>query len=155
MSLQIDPDNWTPENIVASQRRKEIKKEISKKGKPSIKDLGKFHPDDFEMFEGAFKSLLVRTAGALGEPLHYVIWDETPPEEFMNDGKRHKHNTPLTGDVHTQDNKKVHKKLKAFLINAPATLGLRTMIARKMGMQLLCLGPDIIMEELILANMLH
>jgi hypothetical protein len=51
---------------------KTLRREVSD-SEPSVKDLGKFDPDDFDAHEDAFLNLLVQSYGVLKEPLRYVV----------------------------------------------------------------------------------
>ena len=51
---------------------KSLRREIADK-EPSIADLGKFDPDDFDADEDAFLNLLAQSYGVLHEPLHYIV----------------------------------------------------------------------------------
>ena len=49
---------------------------------PLVKELGKFDPDDFDVYEDAFLNLLAQSYGVLREPLRYVVRSEEVPEAF-------------------------------------------------------------------------
>ena len=51
---------------------KALKQELSDKD-PSVADLGKFDPDDFDAHKDAFLNLLAQSCGVLCEPLRYGV----------------------------------------------------------------------------------
>ena len=52
---------------------------------PSVKDLGKFILDDFKMYDDVFSNMLACMMGVQGEPLHYVIHDDTLPDDLATE----------------------------------------------------------------------
>ena len=70
--LDVDAVDWTTDVIQEAAQMKSLKHELADK-EPSVSDLGKFDPDDFNSFEDAFPNLLVQSYGVLHEPLHYVV----------------------------------------------------------------------------------
>jgi hypothetical protein len=51
---------------------KSLKHDMAEK-EPSVSDLGKFDPNDFDAFEDAFLNLLAQSYGVICEPLCYVV----------------------------------------------------------------------------------
>jgi hypothetical protein len=97
---------------------KNLRRELSVK-EPSISDLGKFDPNDFDAHEDAFINLLAQSYGVLREPLRYVIRPDTAPATFMTTEERRMYQFPHTGSSFELDNQAVFRKLKAFLIDSP------------------------------------
>jgi hypothetical protein len=94
-------------------RRKWAEKE------PSITDLGKFNPNDFDSHEDAFLNLLAQFFGVLRKPLRYIVRPEATPAEFTTTEEERMYQFPLTGGLFELDNQTVYWKLKAFLIDSP------------------------------------
>jgi hypothetical protein len=86
---------------------------------PSLTDLGKFNPDDFDTHEDAFLNLLAQSFGVLKEPLRYIVRPEMAPADFVTLEEQRMHQFPLTGGSFKLDNQMVYHKLKAFLIDSP------------------------------------
>ncbi len=86
---------------------------------PSVKELGKFDPDDFDAYEDAFLNLLAQSYGVLREPLRYVVRSEEVPETFATTQEERMYQFPLEGNSFELDNQAVYRKLKAFLIDSP------------------------------------
>jgi hypothetical protein len=86
---------------------------------PSLTDLGKFDPDDFDAHEDAFLNLLAQSFGVLKEPLRYIVRPETVPATFVTSEEQRMYQFPLTGRSFELDNQMVYRKLKAFLIDSP------------------------------------
>ncbi len=97
---------------------KSLKRDMAEK-EPSVSDLGKFDPDDFDAFEDAFLNLLAQSYGVIREPLHYVVRPEVVPEVFAMTEEQRMYQFPLTGNSFELDNQNVYRKLKAFLIDSP------------------------------------
>ena len=70
--LNPQADNFMPEVMKQSAQEKIVRKELAET-EPTITDLGKFDPDDFNTYEDAFLNLLGQTLGVLKEPLHYIV----------------------------------------------------------------------------------
>jgi hypothetical protein len=94
-------------------RRKRAEKE------PSMSDLGKLDPNDFDSHEDAFLNLLTQSFGVLHEPLRYIVRPEAAPAKFATTEEEWMYRFPLTGGSFKLDNQTVYRKLKAFLIDSP------------------------------------
>jgi hypothetical protein len=129
--LPITAEAFTVEEMENAMTNKEYCKEMPQATEPSVKDLGKFNPDDFEIHEDAFVNLLASSFGVSGEPLHYVIHDEEAPDEFESDEQYHMYQIPLNGNAYNFDNASVFRKLKAFLVKTPGR-GSSLLMLRKM-----------------------
>ena len=116
--LEVDVVDWTTDTMQEAAQMKSLKCDLADK-EPSVSDLGKFDPDDFDLFEDAFLNLLAQSYGVLCEPLHYVVHPETAPEAFATTKERRMYQFPLTGNSFELDNQAVYRKLKAFLIDSP------------------------------------
>ena len=66
--LDVDAVDWTADVMQEAAQMKSLKREMADK-EPSVSDLGKFDPDDFDSFKDAFLNLLVQSYGVLREPL--------------------------------------------------------------------------------------
>ena len=97
---------------------KALRRELADKD-PSVTDLGKFDPDDFDAHEDAFLNLLAQSYGVLREPLRYIVRPDTAPETFTTNEEERMYQFPLTGNSFELDNQAVFRKLKAFLIDSP------------------------------------
>ena len=60
-----------PEVMIQSAQVKILRKELAET-KPTITNLEKINPNDFDTYEDAFFDLFGQTFGVLKEPLHYV-----------------------------------------------------------------------------------
>ena len=116
--IDLQAVNFTPEVMKRSAQEKIVRAELADT-EPTITDLGKFDPDDFDTYEDAFLNLLGQTFGVLKEPLRYVVRPTLVPEEFANNQEERMYQLPLEGDAFDADNHSVYRKLKAFLINSP------------------------------------
>jgi hypothetical protein len=97
---------------------KGLKRDMAEK-EPSVSDLGKFDPDDYDAYEDAFLNLLAQSYGVIREPLRYVVCPDTAPETFATMEEERMYQFPLTGNSFQLDNQAVYRKLKAFLIDSP------------------------------------
>jgi hypothetical protein len=120
---------------------KVLSRELADK-EPSVKELGKFDPDDFDAYEDAFLNLLAQSYGVLHEPLHYVICSEEVPEVFTT---THENSFEL-------DNQAVYRKLKLSLSIRPDGRGLNPMMLWRMVELHTWHGQCIIMAKGNLAN---
>jgi hypothetical protein len=102
----------------AASEMKTLMRERSDK-EPSLTDLGKFDPDDFDAHEDAFLNLLAQSFGVLKEPLRYIVCSDTIPDAFVSSEEQRMYQFPLTGGSFELDNQMVYRKLKAFLIDSP------------------------------------
>ena len=117
--LGIDAADFTDAAMLEAMRVKVVRKELKDTKEPDVKDLGKFDPDLFESYEDAFANLLAQSIGVQGEPLRYVIRDDTPPAVFATTEQERMYQLAHTGDGFDLDNAMVYRKLKAFLIDGP------------------------------------
>lgn len=98
---------------------KTLRRERAEK-EPSITDLGKFDPDDFNSHEYAFLNLLTQHFGVLRKPLCYiVVRPKATPAEFTTTKEERMYQFLLTGGSFELDNQTVYHQLKAFLIDSP------------------------------------
>jgi hypothetical protein len=97
---------------------KTLQRDMSDK-EPSVSDLGKFDPDDFDAHEDAFLNLLAQSYGVLKEPLRYIVRSADVPTEFTTNEEQWMYQLPLEGGSFELDNQAVYRKLKAFLIDSP------------------------------------
>jgi hypothetical protein len=97
---------------------KSLKHEMADK-EPSVSDLGKFDPDDFNVHEDAFLNLLAQSYGVIRELFRYVICPEMAPTTFMMTEEQQMYQFPLVSNSFKLDNQSIYQKLKAFLINSP------------------------------------
>jgi hypothetical protein len=116
--LALIAANFDEDTMSQASTMKMLRRETSDK-EPSITDLGKFDPDDFDAHEDAFKNLLAQTYGVLRELLRYVVRPAITPTDFVGTEEERMFQFPLTGDSFTLDNQMVYRKLKAFLIDSP------------------------------------
>jgi hypothetical protein len=73
--------------------------------KPSVKDLSKFNPDDFNAHEDAFLNLLAQSCyGVLKEPLRYIIHSATVLDAFSSNEEHRMYQFPLMGGSFKLDN---------------------------------------------------
>ena len=107
--LDVDVADWTADMMQEAAQMKSLKCELADK-EPSVSDLGKFNPDDFNLFEDAFLNLLAQSYGVLCKPLHYVVCPETAPEAFATTEER-RYQFPLTGNSFELDNQAIYHKL--------------------------------------------
>lgn len=117
--LTVTAADFTPEEMANAMNNKVYRKERAEGTEPSVKDLGKFNPDEFEVHDDAFVNLMARTFGVLGESLRYVVRDEEEPDEFESEEQRRMYQLPLEGEAYEMDNATTYRKLKAFLIETP------------------------------------
>jgi hypothetical protein len=112
---------------------KEYCKEMAEATEPSVKYLGKFNPDDFEIHEDAFINLLASSFGVSGEPLCYVVHDEEALDEFEYDKQCCMYQIPLNGNAYNLDNASVFQKLKDFLVETPGYMWIKSFNALEDG----------------------
>ena len=70
--LALNAAEFTAEAMNQAAQMKSLKRELTDK-EPSVSDLGKFDPEEFDSFEDAFLNLLAQSYGVLREPLRYVV----------------------------------------------------------------------------------
>jgi hypothetical protein len=116
--LPLIANDFTIETMADAAEMKTLRREVSD-SEPSVKDLGKFDPDDFDAHEDAFLNLLAQSYGVLKEPLRYVVRSATVPDAFTSNEEQRMYQFPLQGGSFELDNQSVYRKLKAFLIDSP------------------------------------
>ena len=116
--LALNAAEFTVDAMNQASEMKSLKREMADK-EPSVSDLGKFDPEEFDSFEDAFLNLLAQSYGVLREPLRYVVRPETAPTTFATNEERRMYEFPLHGNSFALDNQAVYRKLKAFLIDSP------------------------------------
>jgi hypothetical protein len=116
--LALSAANFDVDAMNQAAEMKNLRNELADK-EPSVTDLGKFDPDDFDAHEDAFVNLLAQTFGVLREPLRYVVRPDIPPDEFATDEEERMYQLPHTGQSFVLDNQAVYRKLKAFLVDSP------------------------------------
>jgi hypothetical protein len=114
----LEAANFDAEAISEAAEMKALRRELADK-EPLIKEMGKFDPDDFDVYEDAFLNLLAQSYGVLREPLRYVVCPEEEPDEFATTKEERMYQFPLEGNSFELDNQAVYRKLKAFLIDSP------------------------------------
>jgi hypothetical protein len=97
---------FNAEAMNQASKMKTLKKELSNKD-PSVTDLGKFDPENFDAHENAFLTLLAQSYGVLCEPLHYVVRPDTAPADFNTTEERRMYRFPLSGNSFELDNQVV------------------------------------------------
>jgi uncharacterized membrane protein YgcG len=116
--LALVAADFDADAMSAASEMKTLMRERSDK-EPSVTDLGKFDPDDFDAHEDAFLNLLAQSFGVLKEPLRYIVRPEIVPDVFVTSEEQRMYQFPLTGGSFELDNQMVYRKLKAFLIDSP------------------------------------
>jgi hypothetical protein len=86
---------------------KSLRRELADK-EPSITNLGKFDPSNFDAHKDAFLNLLAQSFGVLREPLRYVVCPDMPPMEFATNEEERMYQFPLTGGSFELDNQAVY-----------------------------------------------
>jgi hypothetical protein len=76
--LALNAAEFTVDAMNQASEMKSLKREMADK-EPSVSDLGKFDPEEFDSFEDAFLNLLAQSYGVLREPLRYVVRPDTVP----------------------------------------------------------------------------
>ena len=116
--LTVNAADFTVQEMNQAAEMKGLKREMADK-EPSVSDLGKFDPDDFDAYEDAFLNLLAQTYGVIHEPLRYVVRSDVAPDTFATTEEQQMYQFPLAGNSFELDNQSVYRKLKAFLIDSP------------------------------------
>lgn len=116
--LPVNAADFSVQAMNEAAEMKSLKRDMAEK-EPSVSDLGKFDPDDFDAYEDAFMNLLAQSFGVIHEPLRYVVRPEAVPETFATTEEQRMYQFPLTGNSFELDNQSVYRKLKAFLIDSP------------------------------------
>jgi len=111
--------DFTPDVMRMAMTRKRYEKQMSEATPPAVKDLGKFNPDDFDVQEDSFLNLLSQTPGVQKVNLRYVVRSAIVPAVFANVEQERLYQLPLQGDGFDQDNIKVYRLLKSFLVESP------------------------------------
>jgi hypothetical protein len=130
--LALEAANFYVAAMNDAAEMKNLRHELNDK-KPSISNLGKFDPNDFDAHEDAFMDLLAQSNGVLCEPLHNIIRPDTAPVTFTTEEKRCMYQFPLTGSSFELDNQAVFRKLKVFLIDSPGWAWIKPHDASKNG----------------------
>jgi hypothetical protein len=116
--LPLNANEFTVKTMASAAEMKTLRREMTD-SEPSVKDLGKFDPDDFDAHEDAFLNLLAQSYSVLKEPLRYIVHSATVPDAFSSNEEQRMYQFPLKGGSFELDNQAVYHKLKAFLINSP------------------------------------
>ena len=116
--LTVNAADFTVQEMNQAAEMKGLKREMTDK-EPSVSDLGKFDPDDFDAYEDAFLNLLAQTYGVIREPLRYVVRPDVAPDTFATTEEQRMYQFPLAGNSFELDNQSVYRKRKAFLIDSP------------------------------------
>jgi hypothetical protein len=114
--LELRANKFGAAELELAKNNKRVERERDDTG-ASIKDLSKFDPDDFDVHEDAFLNLLALTIGAQKEPLRYVVREEIAPEQFVDENERRMYQIRIDNSAFEEDNRKVYRLLKSFLIN--------------------------------------
>jgi hypothetical protein len=69
--------------MASAAEMKTLRREM-KDSEPSVKDLGKFDPYDFDAHQDTFLNLLAQSYGVLKERLRYIICSATVPDAFSS-----------------------------------------------------------------------
>ena len=77
--MEIDAADFTLEAMMDAAEMKSLRNERVDKD-PSLSDLKKFDPDDYDAHEDAFLNLLAQSYGVLKEPLRYVVRSDSSPQ---------------------------------------------------------------------------
>jgi hypothetical protein len=64
--------NFNAKMMNQASEMKSLRHELADK-EPSVAELEKFDPKDFDVHEDAFLNLLAQSYGVLCEPLHYIV----------------------------------------------------------------------------------
>ena len=102
----------------AARESKRIEKERSNRD-ATVSGLAKFQPDEFDEHEDAFLNLLSQRIGSLRVPLRYVVRAQVTPTTFATENERRMYQIPLAGESYDDDNHRVYRLLKEYLINTP------------------------------------
>jgi hypothetical protein len=73
LQLPLDAAELTPAALAAAAPRLKLFCAELEEREPSISDLGKFHPNDYDQHKDAFLNLLAQTYGVLHKPLRYIV----------------------------------------------------------------------------------
>jgi hypothetical protein len=115
--MALNANEFTVKTMASAAEMKTLRREMTD-SEPSVKDLGKFDPDDFDAHEDAFLNLLAQSYGVLKEPLRYIVCSATVPDAFSSNEEQRMYQFPLEGGSFDLDNQAVYHKLKAFLIDS-------------------------------------
>ena len=118
-NVALDANQFDAAALQAAMASKRVEEERSE-AEATVKDLGQFHPDDFNMHESAFLNLLAQMRGAVGEPLRYIACAQVAPADFVDTVEERMYQLPLNGPAFEEDNRAVYRKLKSFLIKTPS-----------------------------------
>jgi hypothetical protein len=116
--LPVSAADFTVQVMNEVAEMKNLKRDMAEK-EPSIGDLGKFDPIDYDTYEDTFLNLLAQSYGVICEPLHYIVRPDVVPEAFATTEEERMYQFPLTSNSFQLDNQAVYQKLKAFLIDSP------------------------------------
>jgi hypothetical protein len=116
--LPLNANKFTIATMASAAKMKTLRREMMN-SEPSVKDLGKFNPDDFDAHEDAFLNLFAQSYGVLKEPLRYIVRSATVPDAFSSNKEQRMYQFLLVGGSFELDNQAVYRKLTAFLIDSP------------------------------------
>ena len=114
--LIVDHNQWDAAALEEAFERKVVESQ-TKDSDVTVKDLGHFKPEDYDVHEDAFLNMLAQTPGAAREPIHYVCHDAIAPVNFADDNEERMYQMPLNEPAFERDNHMVYCKLKQFLIS--------------------------------------
>jgi hypothetical protein len=133
--LPLNANKFTVATMASAVEMKTLSREMTD-SEPSVKDIGKFNLDDFNAHEDALLNLLAQSYGFHKEPLRYIVHLDTVPDAFSSNEEERMYQFPLVGGSFELNNQAVYRKLKAFLINSWAGLGLNHTTGLKMDKML-------------------
>ncbi len=120
-NLDVDPEMWTQEEVMATLQRKESEHNFEKIDVDLI-DPGKCQTDfGWDAWQIAFVNKLSATLGAAKVPVVYVVREDIDNDyEFEDDDDERMHQMPLIGENFKRDNKLVYNMLKSACIKTDA-----------------------------------
>ena len=115
-NLAIVAADWTPAAMAQAATDKRVAEEEKETVTPlSVKELPKFHDDDYDVCEEQFLNLLSTHRGVTGESLRYLARDAVVPTNFVDTAEERMYQMPLAGTLFQKDNKAMYKLLKAYV----------------------------------------
>ena len=99
-SLDIDTTNWDQAVMATAMEAKHVHKEMKNNKKPPyMRDIMKFNPNRYELCKDAFLNILSQMIGANSAPLHYIVHDDMPLDEFQNGDEERMYQIPHEGEA--------------------------------------------------------
>ena len=117
LNLPVNGNLFNVAALEFAREHKCVEADRPKEAAPSASDLPVFKPEEYDVHEDAFLNLLAQYCGTNGENLRYVVHSQNIPAGFADAEERRMFSLSLNGPGFEEDNRRVYRILKSFLVN--------------------------------------